>query len=272
MLPSLLGEKDEAVPLRVNGVASYAKRPGLAISFVIHGLVAFFLIFHMRAALPPSPPPAVPVDLVQLAEETIAPAPSRDRALPQRPQAATRQRQASLTPPRAPQARTIERPAIPNPPAETAPPEQPRDELETKLQGLANLKQPSTDPRLLNGAGTAGINANGNGAPGPYAAYSVKDYIRAQVERRWNLNTEELGARNFTIPIHVVLAADGTVTKAEIVDQKRYIADVAYRSIALSARNAVLLSSPFALPLGQVASQGGVMDMTLDLNPRDTLK
>ena len=66
----------------------------------------------------------------------------------------------------------------------------------------------------------------------------------------------------------MVLAADGSVTKAEIVDQKRYITDAAYRSIALSARNAVVLSSPLALPSGQ----NGVMDLTLDLDPRDTLQ
>jgi hypothetical protein len=271
MLPSTLGEKDDIAP-PAGGVVALAKRPGLAVSLAIHGVIAFFLIFQMNAARLPTPPLAVPVDLVQLAEETIAPAQPRNPDLPARPQAARRQQQASLTPPKAPPARAIERPAIPNPPAETPAPEQPRDELETKLQGLANLKQPSTDPRLLNGAGSAGLTANGNGAPGPYAAYSVKDYIRAQVERRWNLNTEELGARNFIIPIHVVLAADGTVTKAEIVDRQRYTADVAYRSIAISARNAVLLSSPFALPSGQTFGGGGTVDMTLELNPRDTLQ
>jgi hypothetical protein len=77
-----------------------------------------------------------------------------------------------------------------------------------------------------------------------------------------------LGTRDFVIPIHVVLAADGSVTKAEIVDQKRFITDAAYHSIALAARNAVILSSPFALP----SRQDGIMDMTLDLNPRDTLQ
>jgi hypothetical protein len=268
MLPSTLGEREDETVVP-GGPAAYAKRPGLAISIAVHGLAAFFLIFHFNPIVPPARLPIVPVDLVQLAEETMAPSQPRQPDLPQRPQAAARQQQATLTPPRAPPARAIERPAIPNPPAETAAPEAPRDELETKLHGLAQLRQPSTDPRLLNGAGSGTFTANGAGAAaGPYAAYSVKDYVRAQVERRWNLNMGELGTRNFTIPIHVVLAADGTVTKAEIVDQKRYITDAGYRSIALSARNAVLLSSPFALPSGHE----GTMDVTLELNPRDTLQ
>lgn len=244
-------------------------RPGFVFSLGVHAFAAFFLIHRMNVP-PPTQLPVIPVDLVQFVEETIAPKQPRSEApLPRRPQAAAPQRQASLAPPRAPAAPIIARPAIPNPPAETATSEQPRDELETKLQGLAQLRQPSTDPRLLNGAGASTFTANGTGAaPGPYAAYSVKDYIRAQVERRWNLNTGELGQGNIVIPIHVVLAPDGTVTKAEIVDQKRYGADVAYRSIALSARNAVLLSSPLALPTGHE----GDLDMTLDLNPRDTLQ
>jgi hypothetical protein len=270
MLPGTLGEReDETGPPVPAGSAAYARRPGLAVSVAIHGLALFFLIFHLKPIVPPTRLPIVPVDLVQLAEQTVAPSQPRNPVLPQQPKAAARQQQATLTPPRAPPARAIERPAIPNPPAETATPESPRDALETKLQGLAKLSRPSTDPRLLNGAGSSTFTANGSGAAsGPYAAYSVKDYIRAQVERRWNLDMGELGTRNFTIPIHVVLAADGTVTKAEIVDQKRYVADAGYRSIALSARNAVLLSSPFALPSGQA----GIMDMTLDLNPRDTLQ
>jgi hypothetical protein len=261
--------KTETAILNSDAGAVRRIRPGFVVSLAVHALAAFVLIHRMNV-VPPAQLPIIPVDLVQIVEETIAPPqPRSPEPLSVRPQAAASQRQASLALPRAPTAPIIERPAIPNPPAETATPEQPRDELDTKLQGLAQLRQSSTDPRLLNGAGSSTFTANGTGAaPGPYAAYSVKDYIRAQIERRWNLNTGELGKGNFVIPIHVVLAADGTVTKAEIVDQKRYGADVAYRSIALSARNAVLLSSPLALPTGH----DGVLDMTLDLNPRDTLQ
>jgi hypothetical protein len=58
------------------------------------------------------------------------------------------------------------------------------------------------------------------------------------------------------------------VTKAEIVDSSR-ASDPAYREVAVSARNAVLLSSPLALPAGHFQ---GVMDMVLYLNPRDALR
>jgi hypothetical protein len=247
---------------------AWKRRPGLAISLLVHGLAAFFLIYRLNAV-----PPLLailPIEVVTLpddqplaqAAQTQAPLPAARAAAPAR--------QASLTPPKSPSAPVPARPAIPNPPATTpAPAEAPRDELQTKLQGLAALRQPQTDPRLLEGAGRSADDFEGEGsARGRGAGYSVKDYIRAQVERRWNLDTAELGQRNFAIAIHVVLAPDGSVTKAEIVDQKRYIADAAYHSLAIAARNAVILSSPFALPSGA----SGIMDLTLDLNPRDTLR
>ena len=242
------------------------RRPGLAISLLVHGFVAFFLLFQMNAPLPRLP--VLPIEVVQLPDDT-PPAAGPQNTPARAPRASAPGRQASLTPPRASETPALQRPAIPNPPVQRPAEDQlPRDELQTQLEGLAQLRAPQTDSRILNGAG-AFAGGEGNGAArGRGAGYSVKDYIRAQVERRWNLDTAELGARNFVIPIHVVLAPDGSVTKADIVDQKRYTADAAYRSIALAARNAVLLSSPFALP----SDHSGIMDMTLDLNPRDTLR
>jgi hypothetical protein len=65
------------------------------------------------------------------------------------------------------------------------------------------------------------------------------------------------------------LTRDGIVSKAEIVDQLRFNSDATYHSIALSARNAVLLSSPIALPAG---AYDDIIDMILNLNPRDALR
>ena len=51
---------------------------------------------------------------------------------------------------------------------------------------------------------------------------------------------------------------------AEIVDNSR-AGDPAYRALAMSARNAVLLSSPLALPPGRYEE---VRDVVLDFDPR----
>jgi hypothetical protein len=135
---------------------------------------------------------------------------------------------------------------------------QPRtDELETKLQALAELRQPDSAqsiPRLLA--------ANGDGASGR-PGRGLDDLIRAQVERRWNLDLATLGNT-----IRVEMTNAGVVLKAEIVDSSR-TTDPGYREVAVSARNAVLLSSPLSLPAGHYQ---GVMDMVLYLNPRDALR
>jgi hypothetical protein len=234
-------------------------------SLLLHALAAYLLITRLDT-LPQTLMPVVPVDVVQLAEETISPPPLQKTAGPQQKAAALPKRTqelASLEPPtfRPP---TAIAPAEPQPPPET--PQQPRDELQLRLQALAKLRQPQTS------AGSGGLDRyqSSNGATlGPGAAYSVKDLVRAQVERRWNLDLDGLGARNFVIAIHVVLTRDGIVNKAEIVDQLRFNSDATYRSIALSARNAVLLSSPILLPNG---AYDDVIDMVLNLNPRDTLR
>ena len=107
--------------------------------------------------------------------------------------------------------------------------------------------------------------AGPTGASGE-AAYSVRDYVRAQAERRWNLDFGKLGNRTFEIPIHILMRPDGTIVTAELVDKQRAASDAVYRMIALSARNAVLLSSPISLPAGRYEES---VNMTLVFNPRD---
>ena len=262
MLPDLCSDMTEERAPPPSGGDAPVNRSGLVISLALHGLAAFLLIFHMNAPAPRIPVPFLPVELVRLAEQTTSP------PVVEKPAAPQQLRTASLQP--KPPQTSAARPPIPNAPgpaaeAPVAPPQP--DALDTQLEALSKLRQVPTDPRLLNDSGASDTIA-GNGARGGQAGYSVKDYIRAQVERRWNLDMGTLGERNFTIAIHVVLAADGTVTAAEIVDQKRYVSDATYRFIAVSARNAVLLSSPFALP----SDHEGVMEVTLDLNPRDTMR
>ena len=106
-------------------------------------------------------------------------------------------------------------------------------------------------------------------APGSETAYAVRDLIRAQVERKWNFNVTALGGRSFVIALRIVVLRNGTVASAQILDRERYTSDALYRDIALSARNAVLLSSPLTLPAGAF---GDSLEVTLNLNPRDTLR
>ena len=249
-----------------------ARGSGIVGSFVLHALVLLFLLYRISA--PEIALPAVPVDLIQLAEETISPAAQKADAPPRQNNSAAPGRLASVAPPRqAPREAPKQLPSAAAPAPSAAPstsqlapdalPPPQSDRLQTQLEALAQLRAPGA-------SGASGRAAAGSGAgTGPLGAYSVKDLIRAQVQRRWNLRLDELGEHNFVVSIHVVLARDGTVMTAEIVDQKRFASDAAFYSIAISARNAVLLSSPLALPSGISDDD---MDVTLNLNTRDVLR
>ena len=97
----------------------------------------------------------------------------------------------------------------------------------------------------------------------------MKDFIRAQIERHWYLDKSALRAGSSPVAIHMLLNRDGRVDKAEIVDDPRFAADPAFYALALSARNAVLLSSPLTLPPGRYDA---VKDMILDFDPRKALQ
>ncbi|HEY1960951.1 MAG TPA: hypothetical protein VGG69_00915 [Rhizomicrobium sp.] len=143
----------------------------------------------------------------------------------------------------------------------------PKDEMEAKLENLSKLAQPQSGglPSARNFAATEpGEDGVGEGQIG---AYGVRDLVRAQVLRRWSLDLGMLGGRNFSIPIRVELTRRGEVLKAEVVDQQRFRTDQIYHEIALSAKNAVLLSSPLTLPDGRYADK---FELTLLLNPRET--
>ena len=258
------------------------RRSGLIGSLLLHALAGFLLLQHMGLAIPPTTAlRIVPVDMVELARETVSP-PAPTVAAPQQPQAAAPSAPRTIVPqqPRAtvPQPPQISAPsqaeaAIPNArnPAEPSPSDTPTDALQAKLEALSKLRQPDSDARLRDGAGVSNLASGFDGARrGQGAAYSVRDYVRAQVVRHWSLNLEELGDRNVVVAIHVVLKPDGTLSKADIVDDPGYSRDAVFHSIALSARNAVILSAPFTFPAGGIAPDA--MDMVLTLNPRDVLR
>jgi hypothetical protein len=228
--------------------------PGAAASLLLHllALLIVLFVFMKTAHERPVPLRVVPIDLVvRLGDTTTAPAAAQKSPVPvARSPRSRRQDEANPTPYEgvSPRGR---KPV-------------PIDNLDAKLRALARMKMPERTLPALDNDGAADVDA-GIGAPGD-ALYSLRDFVRAQVERRWNLDFSRMGKRKFSIALHVAMKKDGTIEKAEIVDRARYAADAVFRSIALSARNAVLLSSPIPLPPGTYDDE---MNFTLDLNPRD---
>ena len=221
---------------------------GFLCSAVLHGfmLLAFFSA-HDRTVTSRD----VPMDVVVLADETAsspqpitAPAPQQRAGIPSSPAAE---------------------------PIGASPSNEHPDDLEMKLHALAKLQQPSVATHLAEkNLGLSQLSATSKDAVArPYATYAVRDFIRAQVERRWGLDVATLGRRDFSVLIRVEITSAGVVTKAEIADMAQFNADKMYREIALSARNAVLLSSPLALPPGHYSD---LMDLLISLNTREALR
>jgi len=245
---------------KFHDLRTFARKDGTGVgaSLLLHVLALCLIFYFLRQTLPqqPSIERFVPVSLVAQSE---GPEPE-----PKQQKAAGAITKTLEILPRAPVAHYAPTATAP---AKTTPPV---DELEMQLKELSKLRQPNTDTRLLGDAGTTELAESGNdetsGGQGPYHS---RDIIRAQILRRWSLDMTRLGNRNFTILIHVLLKRDGTVLAADIVDKQRYANDSAFRWIALSAKNAVILSSPLALPAGL---DGQTLDLTLKLNPRDALQ
>jgi hypothetical protein len=142
------------------------------------------------------------------------------------------------------------------------------DALATKLHALAKLRQPNSDsPVGGNSSEASSMLPSSASSPGPEGMYGLKDFILDQVERHWIFNLANLKGGEYSVPIHVEIARSGEVLKADIVDNAR-AGDPFYREVALSARNAVLASSPLQLPAGHYDD---VMDMVLNMNPKDAL-
>lgn len=302
MSPISLADIDPADTTRPARRRTDRMGPGVIASIVLHGAVAALILFGLPKLLnaPAEAPTAIPVDLVRLAEKTASP-PAPEKA--EAPQEKAPE-QAALTPPQPvpapetpppPQSLLKEERAAPHVlsapnPEESKPrtpieaprptpkpaarpqrePAPPVDSFEAKLQSLARLHEPTppapANPARQEGSGLSDRVASSRGAAiGPDATYSVKDFLRAQIERRWTLDRATLGAGDPIVLIHLRLERNGTVASAEVVDDPRLATDDNYRALALSARNAALLSSPLTVPPG---SYELVKDITIDFDPR----
>lgn len=226
--------------------------PGLLASSLLHGLALLLVLVLFRTAVPPARDQlkTVLVDIIHLGAETSAPPAPQKSVVPQS------------------QAFARRAPTAHSPPVGVKPARIPtKDHFQNRLNALAKLRAPETSTRALAGPGDTDAQANTtNDSPGGDATYSLRDFVRAQVMRRWNLDLDLVGSRRMVVALRVTMKANGVIALAEVVDKRRYATDAVYRQIAMSARNAVVLSSPIALPPG---SYPAITEMTLSLDPRD---
>jgi hypothetical protein len=218
-------------------------RPGWALSLALHLGVALLAVWYL-AARPALPPPlrTLPVELVAL-----APAPGPPGARPAPRAGAPRPRPAA-----APKPEGVKPDAV----------AQPEDELSAKLRALAQLSAPDTPLAVGGGKGDGG-SGRGNGA------YALRDFIRAQILRRWLPGLSDAAARAAVVRLRLNVSSGGTISDIVIADQERFRTDAVFHNMALSARNAALLASPIQMPPGNWPK---VIALEIDLDPKAALR
>lgn len=233
---------------------------GLVCSGLLHLLAVVAAIFLARVVPPPdlpAPTTEISVDLVtergghSRAAAEQGPATPTEQAAPSRPDVRPRPlAPVAMAPATLPRHRPDPVPS-PRQPAKPKPPASPMPAPDDALNGQTADGLSMTD----GDAGSAGRNAIG-----------VKDFLRAQIERHLNYDVATLRAADFTVSIHLQLGPDGSVRRADIVENPRYVTDPVFHDVADSTRRAILVASPLQLPAGKYDL---VRDVTLDFNPRD---
>jgi outer membrane biosynthesis protein TonB len=142
-------------------------------------------------------------------------------------------------------------PEPPKPIAKPEPPKQPdkkqkQDQdfdqllknLAKQAPALEKSDQPAKPQKQVASAQPA--SAQPNAPLGSQLTTSELDVLRQQIEDCWNLPAGAKDAKDLKVEVHIDVAADGSITSAEIVDDGRYDSDPFYRAAADSARRAAL--------------------------------
>ena len=227
-------------------------RAGLGLSITLHVLVALLIVFGRGDAPPPAPEPVLIVDVVQEAAPVVEPTAGDDdkqHSESRRPEIAVKGQRAAAptenaTPTLGALFDMVERAHRPEPIHS-----QPAHEAADIVADIGGGEYDSPHGRLGN--------------------TTLKDFIRAQIERRWQVDAHHRTAGDIVVTLHLVLGAGGSVDKVEIVDEAAHKTDPLYRLVAIAGRDAALLSSPLQLPAGMAADS---MDITLDLNTKDAMR
>ena len=221
--------------------------PGVLLSVLLHGLLLLVALWYVqhRPALTENQIRALPVELViggSMGQNSSTSPATRLQVARPHPESAPRPEGVS--------------------PKGT---EQPEDELSAKLRALAQLKSadtalPNADVSTMPGAG-AGGDGEGN--------YALKDFIRAQILRRWLPDLSIPGARNMPVGLRIRLLKTGIIDEVTILDQARMHTDATFRDMALSARDAALLASPIQIPGMRLERN---QTLTIVLEPKAVLR
>ena len=227
---------------------------GYALSFMLHAgivLVAWTGLPFFQRELPKEAP--LIVDLVPIEDITSAapqptpePPPEPQPVQPEPPKPAAEAPPAdAMPPPPKPEPvakkepEKIPEPKVKPPPPKPTPPKTKQDDVAMLQKLLKDMQknQPKAQPKAADSKAVPTNNIAPNVSD--RASMTELDAIRRHIEACWRIDPGKEGIENLSVEIKVFISPDGSA-RAEIVDMSRYFVDSAFRTLANSARNAVL--------------------------------
>ena len=232
---------------------------------------------------PPPPPPPPPAAEPVPAQAAAPVPPARPRARPEPPKPV--ETAAPAPEPPAPEPPKVEPPAVkvaarPKPPEKPAPPKKAEpspapvakddNDFNALLRSVEQQNRRVEAPERRPGTGNA--EAARTAPPAAMAApvaLSASELagIRRQIERCWNVPIGVPGIEAMRVSLRIQLEADGSVREVSIEESGRLDADSGFRTVAESARRAVL-SCRLDLPAEKYTVW---RDMVLTFSPGDAL-
>jgi len=228
-----------------------------------------------QQAVTPPPPPPPPAPEPPKQAEAPKPAPMPEPIPAPKPLPKPKEVVETPDPPKVQEKPKPE--SKPTPPKQTQVPEQKTKQPDfSDVAALVNkmkappAPQPQQAPQTASRTPPAAApRAEGPSNPNLPVSMSEKDFIRKQVEDKWQFDLGAKDAKDLVVRIKFSLNPDGSLrTQPEIVDTARmYLpGQESYRSAAESARRAVLKAAPFQLPPGDKDKWG--QDIILNFDPR----
>ncbi len=106
--------------------------------------------------------------------------------------------------------------------------------------GAKNQKAMIKEGTPVNNMGIEGGNSKGSYFSD--LTISETDAIASLLRQNWNLDPGAMGIDGMVVEIRVFLERDGSIKEIEFVDKARYNTDPNYRSVAESARRAIIMT------------------------------
>ena len=195
---------------------------------------------------PPPPPPPKPV-------EAQAPPPPPPKPAPPKPKAEPKPEQVAQAPPPKPDTSKADAAAF--------------DSLLKNLTKTPALPQENAKPQRQQVAAAAPPSSQPRAPLGSQLTASEIDLVREQLARCWNINAGARDAKDLVVEIRAQVQPDGTVTRADIVDQGK-MGDPLWRAAAESARRTFFnpQCTPLKLPPDKYDTW---KDLVVDFSPKD---